>query len=263
MAQCLSGYNVCPETGLPSTFCCESDSICVVLAGNTTVVCCPTGSTCAEIEPIVCNITLQDPTTFPEAAIKTTALNSTLPVCGDACCPFGYNCDADAGNCVKNTDQSEKPAAGSSGSTSSIISSSSTSTGTTSSSIIPATSITTTTPTSSNSPNDPTPSPNAGLTSGAKAGIALATVFGAILVLSVIFLGYRLHRITRQERQRGLRDDEKIARAPMRASDLWRRLVAVDLPAIERRCEVQGPEIVRLSGLHELDGEPISKGVRR
>ncbi|KAF3055574.1 hypothetical protein GL218_07207 [Daldinia childiae] len=105
---CAADFTKCALSGLPENFCCEPDTTCIALAGNTTVLCCPKGKTCNKINPITCDLALQDPATNPEAEIKTTALDGILETCGTGtCCPFGYHCDGTI--CVKNTDQSQKP----------------------------------------------------------------------------------------------------------------------------------------------------------
>ncbi|KAL1896608.1 hypothetical protein Sste5346_004642 [Sporothrix stenoceras] len=107
-SECASGFATCPGFSLPGDFCCPSDSVCNVLAGNTTLLCCPTGQSCTIINPITCDITQQDPETHPEAPIKTSALNGVLTKCGGSCCPFGYNCN---GNnlCVMEVNQNAAP----------------------------------------------------------------------------------------------------------------------------------------------------------
>lgn len=99
----------CTQTGLPSNFCCDKQSTCIPLAGQTTVLCCPSGPDgCNVIAPIVCDLKLQDPASNPNAQVKTTVLNGKLPSCGNNCCPFGYLC-GDDGNCIMDQDQSKKP----------------------------------------------------------------------------------------------------------------------------------------------------------
>ncbi|KAI0460227.1 hypothetical protein F5B21DRAFT_137353 [Xylaria acuta] len=106
---CAANYNKCPQAGLPGNFCCSTGSTCNLLAGGTTVLCCPQGSDCATIQPISCTISLQDPVANPKAQVKTTELDGKLPTCGKGCCPFGYHCDSDNANCVMDQDQSKKP----------------------------------------------------------------------------------------------------------------------------------------------------------
>ncbi|EFQ26303.1 hypothetical protein CGRA01v4_05393 [Colletotrichum graminicola] len=103
-----NGFSPCGN-GLPGNFCCGTGTKCITLAGNTTVLCCPEGSTCDRISPITCNIDLQDPATHPDAQIKTTALTGKLATCGvDKCCPFGYTCNQNQ-QCVIDPDQTKKP----------------------------------------------------------------------------------------------------------------------------------------------------------
>ncbi|KAI0193318.1 hypothetical protein EV127DRAFT_14245 [Xylaria flabelliformis] len=106
---CVAGFTKCPQAGLPGNFCCSTGSTCNLLAGGTTILCCPQGSDCATIQPISCTISLQDPVANPKAQVKTTELNGKLPTCAKGCCPFGYHCDAGNANCVKDEDQSKKP----------------------------------------------------------------------------------------------------------------------------------------------------------
>jgi hypothetical protein len=76
---------------------------CLVLAGNTTILCCPTDSTCVTIQPINCDITQQNNINFPENALNTTALDGILLGCESKCCPFGFKCNS-GGNCVMDLD---------------------------------------------------------------------------------------------------------------------------------------------------------------
>ncbi|CAM1508192.1 Fc.00g050400.m01.CDS01 [Cosmosporella sp. VM-42] len=99
-----SEYSSCGSQ-VPSNFCCPSDSKCLILAANTTLVCCPNGD-CNTIKPIVCNVKLQDASKHPGAPILTTALDRDLPRCGSACCPFGYVCN-NKEHCVKDADQED------------------------------------------------------------------------------------------------------------------------------------------------------------
>ncbi|KAG9244581.1 hypothetical protein BJ878DRAFT_480033 [Calycina marina] len=98
----------CGQSGLPSNFCCGSDMSCAALAGNTTVLCCPNGTDCQTIEPIPCDISLQNATLFPANSVHTIALTGEMAACGSACCPFGYTCNGD-GNCAKSANQAALP----------------------------------------------------------------------------------------------------------------------------------------------------------
>src|SRR3569833_3369593 len=110
---CASGFNQCSSAaGLPGNFCCSADTTCSVLAGNSTVLCCPKCNDCSKISPIVCDLSQQDAAAHPDAPIKTTALNGTLPRCGDnQCCPWGYACSTNA-KCIAMTDQTAGPPGG-------------------------------------------------------------------------------------------------------------------------------------------------------
>ncbi|KAF7558055.1 hypothetical protein G7046_g5910 [Stylonectria norvegica] len=88
-----AGYEACGNE-VPSDFCCPGASTCLILASNTTAVCCPKGA-CAAIQPIVCDLKLQDVSKYPKAPIHTVALDGSLPRCGSGCCPFGYVCNDD------------------------------------------------------------------------------------------------------------------------------------------------------------------------
>jgi hypothetical protein len=104
---CFKNYSSCAN--FPGNFCCPTNQACTSLAGGTTLLCCPTGSDCLKIVPISCDISLQDASKKPEAVVKTTALTSQLPKCGDRCCPFGYSCEKD--ECVKDKEQKAPPGA--------------------------------------------------------------------------------------------------------------------------------------------------------
>lgn len=54
------------------------------------------------IQPISCEVSFQDVSGRPDAAIKTTRLKDKLAACGsNTCCPFGYSCDGNS-QCVIN-----------------------------------------------------------------------------------------------------------------------------------------------------------------
>ncbi|KAM0253596.1 hypothetical protein ACHAQJ_007225 [Trichoderma viride] len=107
-SQCPTGSQSCPAS-LPNNFCCTQGTSCLPLAGNTTALCCPTGQTCEKIQPITCDISLQDPSKNSQSPIKTSVFDVPLEKCGtNLCCPFGYSCTGD-GQCQKNADQSESP----------------------------------------------------------------------------------------------------------------------------------------------------------
>ncbi|RDL34591.1 uncharacterized protein BP5553_07719 [Venustampulla echinocandica] len=100
-------FSQCANSGLPSNFCCPSGSTCLSLAANTTLLCCPKGSDCSAIQPIPCDISMQDASQHPDNILKTTALTGTLPTCGSQCCPFGFSCTGTT--CTINTNQKIAP----------------------------------------------------------------------------------------------------------------------------------------------------------
>ncbi|KAJ4861087.1 hypothetical protein T069G_06075 [Trichoderma breve] len=120
-AQCPANFNSCPS-GLPNNFCCATGTSCLPLAGNTTALCCPNGSTCEKIQPITCDVSQQDPTKNQNSPIKTSIFDVALEKCGtNLCCPFGYSCSSDNTQCVKNSDQSTSPEKASSTPASSLV----------------------------------------------------------------------------------------------------------------------------------------------
>lgn len=90
-------------SGLPGNFCCPSSETCIVLASNTTALCCATAEDCEVISPITCNIQAQNVTAHPGQPLMTTNLTGTLATCGTGCCPFGYSCSG--ASCVIDADQ--------------------------------------------------------------------------------------------------------------------------------------------------------------
>ncbi|KAM0514759.1 hypothetical protein ACHAPE_006433 [Trichoderma viride] len=125
-SQCSAGLESCP-TSLPDNFCCSQGTTCLPLAGDTTALCCPTGQTCEKIQPIACDISLQDPSKNSQSPIKTSVFDVSLGKCGaNLCCPFGYSC-VGGNQCQKDADQSTSPQSASSSSTGSPTSTSPTS----------------------------------------------------------------------------------------------------------------------------------------
>ncbi|CAL3962082.1 unnamed protein product [Diplocarpon coronariae] len=166
----------CSQSGLPENFCCPSNSSCIALAGNTTVLCCPGGATdCSTIRPITCDLSSQNATLYPDNALKTTALDVPLTPCAGKCCPFGYGCD-DRGDCVMAADQRAVP--GSSAASSSSSPSPSTSAASASSSASTATPIITA---ASQCSSYPAPGVVVGLFSGLVAGSALTLALICLL----------------------------------------------------------------------------------
>ncbi|KAI1374672.1 hypothetical protein F4677DRAFT_425729 [Hypoxylon crocopeplum] len=101
-----SGYPFCTEPGVPDDFCCREATNCILLAGNTTVICCDKTFTesCYTIATISCDLPL---IAFP-SDFQTTVREGNLPACGDACCPWGYHCNSD-GACEMDDDQNKPP----------------------------------------------------------------------------------------------------------------------------------------------------------
>lgn len=124
-----SNLTSCP-TSYPSGWCCPQSTVCTGLnnTGTVAALCCPVGSDCSQIEPISCNITLQDASKFPSASVHVEDLTVTLPTCGNNCCPLGYSCNS-AGNCqiLNSTKEAQTSSASTSSATTSVTASSSTS----------------------------------------------------------------------------------------------------------------------------------------
>ncbi|KAK4648445.1 uncharacterized protein QC761_110120 [Podospora bellae-mahoneyi] len=169
-------FSGCGNANVPSSFCCPAGDRCLVLAGNTTVVCCPNGSTCQKLRPIDCNIELQDADKAPDSVIKTTALGGSLPKCGSDCCPFGYSCVN--GECVMNTNQNAAPSQSSTPSSRP----STTPTSKPSTTASPSETLTATAVPQSTGP------PIAGIAGGAAAGAVVLIIAG---VLAFIFIRKR------------------------------------------------------------------------
>ncbi|KAI0138439.1 hypothetical protein BJ166DRAFT_180646 [Pestalotiopsis sp. NC0098] len=100
-------YTTC-GAGFPAGFCCPTSYTCMPLSANTSVMCCKPGQTCQLVEPIPCNIQLQNVTAVQGAEVHTTRLNESMPTCKDGCCPFGYFCNTDLLVC--QLEANEKPA---------------------------------------------------------------------------------------------------------------------------------------------------------
>lgn len=88
--QARTDYVKCAANSL---FSCPTKSNCTpTTPENSSVICCPDGSDCRVIQPLVCDIDQQDVSKFPDNLVHTTNLTATLPTCGSGCCPLGYNC---------------------------------------------------------------------------------------------------------------------------------------------------------------------------
>lgn len=188
---CADPKNIqCTQAGLPSNFCCGASSECIVLAANTTVLCCPPGSSCSTIKSIGCDISLQNASANADISLMTTALTATLPTCGNQCCPFGYSCDSNS-NCVQDANQDTAPTT------------SSTSASTPSASSSTTGASTSVTPVTNESPQDTASCnkfPITALLVGFFPGLVLGTLLAAA---SICLLGARGRRKAARRRQSG------------------------------------------------------------
>ncbi|KAI2612489.1 uncharacterized protein GGS25DRAFT_475604 [Hypoxylon fragiforme] len=186
----------------PASSCCKQGRTCLVLAANTTVICCPDGADCSQIGNIPCDLSRQ--LFDPSSDIQTSWHEGHLPECGDACCPWGYHCELNT--CALNDDQNELPGDDQSSSTSTSSTSSPTTSTTRPSS---ATSSTATTNTTSQASPTAVPSitltPAQGqgdasssstLSTGETAGIAVGAVLGTAIVALLLYVIYRVRRAT-------------------------------------------------------------------
>ncbi|OTB17910.1 hypothetical protein K445DRAFT_20378 [Daldinia sp. EC12] len=105
MAERDIGYHHC-DPPAPDIFYCLTGTNCIVLAANTTVLCCPDTSQrdCININPIACDLNQQTPL----ASVQTTVRQGTLYSCGTGCCPWGYHC-GEGDTCFRDADQSKPP----------------------------------------------------------------------------------------------------------------------------------------------------------
>lgn len=87
-------FDRCDDPNLPSNFCCPKGLTCISLDDSTSALCCP-GGECALIQPIVCDVRLQNPDAHPGNPLMTTKLDKDLPKCGVLCCPRGYSCQGE------------------------------------------------------------------------------------------------------------------------------------------------------------------------
>lgn len=88
-----TGYSPCNKPGIPSDFCCPSDTICLAFDNNKSVICCPNGRDCKTISPLTCDLTAQNATLHPSNQLHSTDLTGSLQTCGtNTCCPKGFAC---------------------------------------------------------------------------------------------------------------------------------------------------------------------------
>ncbi|MCJ1485295.1 hypothetical protein MMC06_005469 [Schaereria dolodes] len=113
-----SGFTPCNQ-GLPSEFCCGSNTTCIAFNNGASAICCPAGQNCENILPIPCDITQLNATKYPSNPLHSTDLSGNLPTCGgNTCCPQGYTCQG--GQCFlsNNTSASSTTSSSSPSSTS-------------------------------------------------------------------------------------------------------------------------------------------------
>ncbi|GAP85941.2 hypothetical protein SAMD00023353_0300440 [Rosellinia necatrix] len=210
---CAVDFAKCSQAGLPDNFCCSAGSTCNVLAGGTTVLCCPEGGDCSKIKTVSCDISLQDPGVNPTAALKTTELDGKLPVCGKGCCPFGYHCDEGSVSCVKDEDQNLKPGQTSSTTTSvpgptSAVTPSPTTSGDalSTSTSVPAATTSATTGGAGGLPAKESETPSPAASSAPNTAAIVGGVVGALIFLSAVGAGFWL---VRQRRRKAAADEKK------------------------------------------------------
>jgi hypothetical protein len=72
------------------------------------VICCPSGSDCAYIQPTTCDTTQLNATLHPDNQMHLSETDGIdLPKCGDKCCSLGYTCQGTM--CAKDTSPSPTP----------------------------------------------------------------------------------------------------------------------------------------------------------
>ncbi|PYH42671.1 uncharacterized protein BP01DRAFT_346595 [Aspergillus saccharolyticus JOP 1030-1] len=232
---CPSDYTQCSGSGLPSTFCCPSTSTCISLDDGSSAICCPAGQSCDYIEPITCDVQLQNATSHPKNSVHTTRLDDSLATCGSKCCPFGYTCTGDslcsldtstASTATASTASTTKTSTSSTSST--ISSSSSSSLATAISATDPRVSqcsdITNTTTTATaltNCPKYPTAAVLAGFFPGALLGVT-ATLLSLLL--------YRNHR------RKHLPPSAKVAQFTRRSAKGTLIGISSPMPSAETAC---------------------------
>lgn len=94
--------------------CCHIDTEPLILAGNTTVLCCPMGFPCKYIKPTICGREYYRPQpAYSDPPAVSTIWDQDLPKCGTNCCPWGYSCDGVDGDgekvCTMLENQCLKP----------------------------------------------------------------------------------------------------------------------------------------------------------
>lgn len=93
-----SSYAKC-SGNFPGNFCCATDSTCMSVNDGKSALCCPQGKDCSIIGTISCDIQQQNATAHPLSQLFSTDLTTTLPKCGNLCCPAGMTCSGSS-QCV-------------------------------------------------------------------------------------------------------------------------------------------------------------------
>jgi len=95
-ATCAQNQTLIPCTGstFPSDFYCPASSTCTLINGDSasSTICCPCDRDCRKLSPITCDISYQNATLHPDSPVHTENLTLSLPQCGHACCPLGFDC---------------------------------------------------------------------------------------------------------------------------------------------------------------------------
>ncbi|KAI1144611.1 hypothetical protein F5Y05DRAFT_33109 [Hypoxylon sp. FL0543] len=176
----------------PSGTCCEEGRTCLLVAANSTVVCCPRDNNCERIESIPCDVSLM---AFP-GEIQSTVRQGNLTTCDDQCCPWGYFCET-KGICGLSPNQDRAPPGPYEPSSQSQSTSSYTSS--------PTSSYETPNFTTSAGPslksNQTTSQPGAAVSSSQSACIAVGSFFGVALAVLAIFF------VLRRRKSKKSRDD--------------------------------------------------------
>jgi hypothetical protein len=98
-------------TGFPASFCCPKESTCMSLTTSSSVqsvICCPSGSDCAYIQPTTCDTKQLNATLHPDNQMHLSETDGIeLPKCGDKCCSLGYTCQGSM--CAKDTTTTPSP----------------------------------------------------------------------------------------------------------------------------------------------------------
>ena len=206
-ATCAASGGIACPVGVPESFCCPTGNSCIALAGNTTALCCPGDpSTCATIRTIPCDVSLMNVAAFPSSNVKSTALTSRLPTCGQRCCPFGFSCNANQ-QCVMDKDQSSPPAGavapGTPGSPATTLPPAATTPATTATPFPLGAGTTSANQAPTTSAEPPADNNQTFNTTGMIIGIIVGVIGGLALAATLLFVCYRRRRHPRDSNARG------------------------------------------------------------